>query len=229
MPSDTPAAPPARDRRWSQWSDDGVARLAGARYRLGRGEPAVALTFDDGPDPEFTPLVLDALASAGARATFFVLGRHAETYPDLVRRAHAEGHRIGTHSQTHPKAAGAHHRLLIDDYRAGRASVQDILGVPVPLFRPPHGRITPAVAMAVRRLSLDVWLWTVNTDDWRSGTTPQGLLDQLDEVSAGDVVVFHDATAEQRPGVSTDRSATIEALAGVVDLVRTRGMTFATL
>jgi peptidoglycan/xylan/chitin deacetylase (PgdA/CDA1 family) len=206
-----------------------LARLAGTRHHLRRDLRSVALTFDDGPDPDFTPLVLDALAAAEIRATFFFVGRHASAHPELVTRARAEGHRIGTHSQNHTNADGARPRALIDDYRSGRACVEKILGSPVKLFRPPQGRISPAAVWALRWLSLDVWLWTLDPEDWRSETTANAILQRMKGIVPGDVVLLHDGTAHPGPEVASDRSATVAALERIGDLVRGRGLTFATL
>jgi len=206
-----------------------LARLAGTRHHLRRDLGSVALTFDDGPDPDFTPLVLDALSTAGIRATFFFVGRHASAHPELVVRAKAEGHSIGTHSQSHMSADGARPRALIDDYRSGRACVEKILGCPVRLFRPPQGRISPAAAWALRRLSLDVWLWTLNTEDWRPETTTDTILQRTAAIEPGDVVLLHDGTAHPGPEMDSDRSATVAAVERIVGLVHGRGLTFAAL
>jgi peptidoglycan/xylan/chitin deacetylase (PgdA/CDA1 family) len=189
----------------------------------------VALTFDDGPDPDFTPLVLDALAVAGIPATFFFVGRHARAHPELVARAQAEGHGIGTHSQSHINVDGARPRALIDDYGSGRACLEKILGSPVKLFRPPQGRISPAAVWAIRWLSLDAWLWTLDTEDWRSGTTTSAILQRMRAIAPGDVVLLHDGTAHPRPELASDRSATVAALERIGDLVQGRGLTFVTL
>lgn len=209
--------------------EDSLARLAGAQHHLRRDSRAIALTFDDGPDPEFTPLVLDALSKEGIQATFFFVGRHARSHPELVLRARSEGHSIGSHSENHVPAAEQHRRTLMDDYRRGRASVENILGEPVRLFRPPQGSVSLASVVSMRYLSLSPWLWTVNPDDWRLGTTTDSILSVVDRIESGDVVLLHDGTANPGAGVASDRSATVAVLEGLNERMARRGFSFAAL
>lgn len=187
------------------------------------------MTFDDGPDPRFTPLVLEALAEERIKATFFFVGRNARNNPGLVQRARAEGHSIGSHSESHLPMGERRKTSLLGDYRQGRASLEEILGERVPLFRPPQGSVSVTSVVSMRRLSLDPWLWTVNPDDWRLGATPEAIRDALEEIEAGDVVLLHDGTANPGPDVASDRSATVSALKGLRERAARRGLTFATL
>lgn len=112
----------------------------------------VALTFDDGPDPEMTPRVLDLLRERGVRATFFLVGAKAERHPELVRRIAAEGHDTGIHTWEH--AAGFPMRsswAMTADILRCRESLRQIAGVETHLFRPPFGVTNPMVARAVKR------------------------------------------------------------------------------
>src|SRR5262245_23119202 len=103
--------------------------------------PSVRLTFDDGPDPRFTPLVLDALAELGATATFYCVGRRALRWPALVQRIAADGHAIGSHTMTHPDLATLDPLAAIGEVRRGRRAVEQALGEPVRRFRAPFGRL----------------------------------------------------------------------------------------
>src|SRR5919107_5789297 len=107
----------------------------------------VALTYDDGPDPDHTPGVLDALARHGATATFFVLAERAEAHPDLVRRIAAEGHDVGLHGEDHTRLSALPARQALTRIRRGRRRLAAVLGRPVTLYRPADGAqgLAPAV------------------------------------------------------------------------------------
>ena len=113
----------------------------------------VALTFDDGPDPEQTPRVLDTLREHGVRATFFLIGSKAELHPEIVRRMAAEGHAIGIHTWSHsPGFPMRRSGAMAADILRCRESLREITGVETDLFRPPYGVTNPMVARAAKPL-----------------------------------------------------------------------------
>jgi peptidoglycan/xylan/chitin deacetylase (PgdA/CDA1 family) len=187
-----------------------LVRSARAREGLPAAGGAVALTFDDGPDPEFAPAFLDELRRLRIVATFFVVGHRARARPDLVRRALDEGHAVGSHSDTHPEPWTLPLGALTRDYRRGRQAAEAVVG---------------------RRLRAGVrpWLWTVDPEDWQPGATTDEILAGLDGLTGGDVVLFHDAIEGPLAPSALDRSATLAALPAVADLVRSRGLRFTTL
>jgi peptidoglycan/xylan/chitin deacetylase (PgdA/CDA1 family) len=127
-----------------------AVRLARARRRT-TSTTKVALTFDDGPHPNYTRAILDLLADTGVHATFFCVGRNALAHPSLVRRMRDEGHAIGSHSMTHPHPSGKSTAWLRSDLLAGRHALEAILERPVDLFRPPFGELTLPQAAFTRR------------------------------------------------------------------------------
>ena len=129
-------------------------------------ESGVALTFNDGPMPGTTDLVLDCLADLEATATFFCVGRNVERNPALLSRILARGTRSAATASPTPHR-GVSHRELIDDYRAGHRAVEDVAGRPVNLFRPPYGRVGLPTIGFIR--SLQSWTWTVDPGDWQEG------------------------------------------------------------
>jgi peptidoglycan/xylan/chitin deacetylase (PgdA/CDA1 family) len=187
--------------------------------------PVVALTFDDGPDPEVTPAVLDILGAHGARATFFVLGDRAARYPDVIRRIHREGHSIGTHTQ--------HHRLGF--HFAGparvRREIEDAIEVvaailPAParptLFRPPQGLRTPQFASGWRRTRGQVCVtWTVRGFDSRPTTAAAITRRVARGLGPGAIVALHDGTGL---GGSRDRAPTLAALPEILAACKRRGL-----
>lgn len=153
----------------------------------------MALTFDDGPDPITTPQVLDLLAAADARATFFLVGQRAAQRPELVRRIAEAGHAVGSHSWSHPRPWEHPARVLREDYASGHDAVQQALGAATPLFRPPHGHLGAAGIMVLLQLRLRPVLWTHDPEDWRDGVTARQIVERLHDVTAGDIVLLHDA------------------------------------
>ena len=188
-----------------------VAGLARARFRS--GIDGVALTFDDGPHPEHTPAILDVLSATGVPATFFVEGRKAESFPHLVRRMRDEGHGVGTHSMTHPNMRQVRAWKAIRDSRQGRKTVEQILGQRVPMFRPPMGRLTILLSLAVRGKRWATWLWSDDSHDWKPDATPTSILDACVAASRGSVILLHD-----------DLEASVEGTRLLIDHFASTGM-----
>jgi peptidoglycan/xylan/chitin deacetylase (PgdA/CDA1 family) len=159
-------------------------------------EPAdgVALTLDDGPDPEQTPRVLDALAEAGAHATFFVIGRHVRRYPQVVRRIVAEGHALGLHSDSHSHWFNLWPPWRVTaDLRACGAAIADAAGVSPPrLFRPPIGLKNPVVGHVAGRLGLVCVTWTAGGRDTARRTLENVERGCLPGLRPGGIIMLHD-------------------------------------
>ena len=204
-------------------------RAVGARHSVDPAGGAVALTFDDGPDPEFTPRVLDVLGELGVTATFFVVGEQVDAHPGLVRRLVAEGHTVGSHSASHPEARRLRLRPLAEDYGGGRRSLEGAAHVPVRLFRPPKGHVDATGAAAIRVNRLRTWLWTVDPRDWRPGARAEEVESQASALRAGDVILLHDGIRQPVAPEALDRSATVAALPRIVAVGRARGLRFVPL
>ena len=140
-----------------------VGQVLGAKARTN----TVALTIDDGPDPTWTPKVLDLLAANGVHATFSLIGRQAQAYPTLVRRIVSAGHGVCNHSMTHPQPFGARPTAAIRQQIVGaQAVISDAAGAPPRLFRAPGGDWTPAVLDLTAELGLTPVGWSVDPRDW---------------------------------------------------------------
>lgn len=140
-------------------------------WDIGTAKPYVAITFDDGPDPRWTPQVLDALAAAGARATFFMMGWNCARHPDLARRVLAEGHEIGNHTWTHQDLAHLDPSAALDEIRRGREAIETVTGAEVTLFRPPRGELTGVALRYAAEQRQRILMWTRN-GGLRDLTTP---------------------------------------------------------
>jgi peptidoglycan/xylan/chitin deacetylase (PgdA/CDA1 family) len=170
-----------------------VVLRGGFVWRLPARTRAVALTFDDGPDPEFTPAVLDLLASQGLKATFFLVGRQVALHPRLVRRIAAEGHALGGHTYEHRVIVGLDESELDAELAACRAAIADSCGVDSTLFRPPKGLVDLASLRRVARLGYRLVHWSRTYSDYRrDGTDPLVARMDRDPIRAGDIVLLHD-------------------------------------
>jgi peptidoglycan/xylan/chitin deacetylase (PgdA/CDA1 family) len=173
-----------------------VNRDAAAALMLPRTLPAagVALTFDDGPHPEGTPAVLEVLARAGVRATFFVIGEQVRRRPELVARAAAAGHAVALHGDRHRLQLRLDAEAVAEDLKRGVAAVEDAIGATPGWHRPPFGIYSPAGLRAVRAAGLAPLLWSRWGKDWRKLTTPRRIAARATRsVIAGDVILLHDA------------------------------------
>jgi peptidoglycan/xylan/chitin deacetylase (PgdA/CDA1 family) len=179
-----------------------------------RGSRRIALTFDDGPDPALTPEVLDTLRRCGMKATFFVVGRRAERYPDLVKRAAAEGHTIVCHDLHH--GVWSNFRLagsLTRDIGEAREIIRRIIGAAPLLYRPPVGLTNPHTGIALARLGMQCIGWSRSVGD--RGNRIAGRLKRIPSLAGpGEVVMLHDVLP--RPGLKAEVLAQIDALCASV-------------
>jgi peptidoglycan/xylan/chitin deacetylase (PgdA/CDA1 family) len=156
----------------------------------------VALTFDDGPHPVFTPAVLAALAAHGARATFFLVGRRAERFPEVARAVRDAGHEIGNHTYGHRHAWTLGPAATRREVAQGAEALRRVLGQRPAWFRPPWGRRNPWTDAAVRAAGERLALWTLDGGDWLPGMTADRLVRRVGgRVAPGDVVDLHDDRA----------------------------------
>ncbi|CAN5456943.1 glycosyltransferase [soil metagenome] len=228
-----PASGLITDETWSRWPSAWTVR------RRGAPDHVLALTFDDGPDPEWTPKILDILKAKGVKATFFMIGEAAVAHPDLVRRIQAEGHEIGNHSFTHPNMAHVDEGRVQLELTATDRALESIVDRQITLFRPPYnadsepdsyGEILP-IAVA-SRLGYTTAGESIDPNDWNlTRPDPNGASHRLrpDEIISsvlaqadkGHAILLHDAGG--------DRSTTVAALPALIDQLRARGYSLTTI
>jgi len=180
---------------------------------------AVALTFDDGPSPLYTPQVLAVLARYHVPATFFLVGYHVLQYPDLARAEVRAGMTVGDHSFDHPiypPFAALTAEGITTEIARGRDALRG-LTPPARLFRPPGGSYSPYVIATARRLGMRVVLWSVDPADWVIGTSSARIVARvLGAVRPGSIVIMHDGGG--------NRAATVAALPAIITGIRARGL-----
>ncbi|MFP5207188.1 MAG: polysaccharide deacetylase family protein [Acidobacteriota bacterium] len=142
------------------------AQIFGPALIAPRRPGELALTFDDGPNPAWTPRLLELLAAHEVRATFFLLGSRAQAQPELVRRIAAAGHLVGNHSWSHPNLALIRRARIRKELSSTRDLLEQIAGAPVRFFRPPFGARRPASLAVARDLGMTPVLWNAMTSDW---------------------------------------------------------------
>jgi peptidoglycan/xylan/chitin deacetylase (PgdA/CDA1 family) len=186
---------------------------------LGVGGPgSVALTFDDGPHPDGTPAVLDALDGLGWTATFFVLGDQARHHPDIVTETLRRGHEIAVHGDVHRYLIARPPWTAYDDLRRAVETVEDITGTQPRWWRPPYGVLSGPALLAARRLGLRAVLWSAWGRDWRAEATPSSVVEELlARRLQGGTLLLHDSDVTSAPGSWRTTVAALPLLAEVVD------------
>ena len=209
---------------WVSWAWLPHLLTPACAWRGPRGARRVALTFDDGPDPVWTPRVLDALGQAGVRGTFFLVGERAERAPALVRRMVAEGHEIGNHSWSHRSLWMCGPRATAREIGRAHDRLASLTGVPPRHFRPPWGMVNAAMFPALRRVGERCVFWSLQPEGLRPRSAERQVADVVGRAHPGAIVDLHDA--EGTPGAP---ARLLQALPAMLAGLRERGYTFATI
>lgn len=176
-------------------------------------DTAIALTFDDGPHNEYTNEVLQILRKENVKATFFVVGKEAEKYPELVKTMTRTGHEVANHSYAHSKNGG------IEDVEKAKRIIEQISKTQITLFRPPWGKVTFGKLWYAISNKIKIVLWSFDSldDKFRS---PEELKEYIrnSEIVPGDILLFHE-----------DYRHTKEALPDIIDNLKSRGFKFSTV
>lgn len=190
--------------------------------RRQEGAAGVALTFDDGPHPQGTPLVLEILRDAGATATFFLAGEQVERRPALAAEIVAAGHRVELHCHRHRNALRLSGRQFAEDAERGRAAIEEAGGQAIADHRPPYGIYSAAALRTVRRRGWRPVLWSKWGKDWRGSATARSITRHATEsVGDGDIVLLHDADYYSAPG---SWARTVAALPIILEELGSRGL-----
>ncbi|HHV93499.1 MAG TPA: polysaccharide deacetylase family protein [Firmicutes bacterium] len=198
-------------------------------FRVGNRElPFIALTFDDGPDPLYTPLILDILREKDVKATFFMIGRHAERHPEIVQRIVEEGHDIGNHTYSHRNLYGLDEKNTWNEIAKADEVITKIAGTKPYLFRPPRGLYTDASIEFAHELGYTTVLWSVSSRDWAEISANQLARYVINNTRGGDILLFHDSGSF----IGTYggyRYNTVNALPRIIDELEAKGFRFVTV
>ena len=189
----------------------GVHRML---WDVGTQKPYVALSFDDGPDPRWTPRVLDALRDAGAKATFFLMGYNVDHHRELAHRVLDEGHDIGNHTWSHSDLARLSRSRQIAEINDAGAAIEQASGQRLSLVRPPYG----SFSATTKSLGVPLALWNVDTLDWRHRSAVKTVAAVKAGARPGAVVLLHDIHA-----------STADAVPEIVKMLSSEGYTMVTM
>jgi peptidoglycan-N-acetylglucosamine deacetylase len=183
----------------------------------------IALTFDDGPDPDYTPQILDVLQQYGIKATFFCIGRQVEAYPQIVRQAYETGHVIGNHSWTHPDLGLLPASDILSELNHTFSAIQEAIGVQSTFFRPPFGSLSAQVLAQACHAGVSTVMWNAGEEarDWSRPGVDFIIRHILSLVSNGSIILMHDGGG--------DRSQTVAALRVIIQRLQDGGFQFVTI
>lgn len=183
------------------------------------GRKWVALTFDDGPHPQYTEQFLDLLKRKNVRATFFLLGPNVKSRPDLVQKIVAEGHEVGNHSWSHPTLSKLSPEKIRAEIENTNEQIREAAGVTVQLMRPPYGSANKKVQDVCDQLGMRIICWSVDTDDWRKTTTQEKMFEIVKKnTSDGAIILMHDRFEKS-----------LKTTEQTIDYLRSQGYEFVTV
>ena len=191
----TTPAPPRGDSILGLLSDSSTTPLKIRLPFVMRGSKdssKVALTYDDGPTPGVTDVILEQLSSSHAKATFFVIGQRARAHPALARRIVEEGHEIANHSYTHPDLAKLPDVVVSREIQDTQRTIEDICGVTPRYFRPPYGSFRATQGAIARACRLQVIIWSIDPQDWRKPGAATIAARVTSPTAPGDIILCHD-------------------------------------
>jgi peptidoglycan/xylan/chitin deacetylase (PgdA/CDA1 family) len=199
----------------------GGQRLPDLVRRGPKTEKVIALTFDDGPDPRFTPRILAILKERHVRATFFMVGRNAEKYPSLVKLIDENGDVIGNHTYSHPDLRVESQDQMRLEITRCEDILQSITGKRATLFRPPKGFYDRRALQMLSGLDLQPILWAL-TVEHKACATPEDMAQRvMQKIEPGEILLAHDGRL--------NREKTVEAMPLIIDGLKSRGYRFVTV
>lgn len=179
----------------------------------------VALTFDDGPESKYTAEILEILKEYDIKATFFVIGQHAEKYPEALKQIHKEGHEIGNHTWNHKYLPKISEEAIDEEVLKTEKLLKDILGEVDHIFRPPYGAIKKREVKRINSLGYNVVNWSVDTKDW-AGTSKEQMMDYLKkQLTPGGIILMHSTGSSKN---------TVEFLPEAIEWIIEQGYEFGT-
>lgn len=207
------------------------SQIFGRVLVAGSNPNEIALTYDDGPNDEATERLLEVLARHGVHASFFLIGGFVRQRSGLVRSIASAGHLIGNHTMSHPWLSWQSSRRIREELAGCNAALEDVLGVPIRYFRPPHGARRPAVLRIARELGLTAVQWNVTAFDWNPLSAEEILanvtrgIQRNQRRKRGSNVLMHDGG---HLGIGQPRLPTVEATSRLLEQYKPAGTKFVT-
>ena len=186
----------------------------------------IALTYDDGPNDPHTLHLLEVLAKHNVHATFFLIGRYVQQQPHIARAIVQAGHVVGNHTFTHPLLIFKSAAEIRQELTQCRDALQNAIGEPSNLFRPPFGGRRPAVLRIARELGLEPVMWNVTGYDWNAPPAAAIAHKVTQQIRGGDVILLHDGGHKQ---MGADRARTVIATDGLITRYKAEGYEFITV
>ncbi len=191
--------------------------------RVSINKKAISLTFDDGPHPVFTPMILKLLKENNSKATFFVLGKNAEIYPEIIRQINDDGHQIGNHTYSHFDLTKVPTKTIRKEFEKAQKIIFEITGKKPRVFRPPYGYYNDEVIKVSRENGYKTILWSPKQDpwDWNHPGVEKITNKVLSNAKRGDIVLLHDRVE--------GKSETYEALKIIIPNLKKQGYELVTV
>ncbi|MGC4378904.1 polysaccharide deacetylase family protein [Fictibacillus sp. Mic-4] len=219
------ANPQVKDPHWinpGQKLNVPSKNIAGMVYMGDSSKKRIALTFDDGPDDRYTPQILDILKKKHVKATFFVIGKQAKDYPNVLERIYKEGHAIGNHTWDHPHLPDLTNQQFTKEVASTSEQIEKVIGFKTNLFRPPFGEIKDGQLAWLKSHGYHSINWTIDTVDWNGAPAKKIVSTVTRSATPGAIVLQHSYHAE-------GDFETVKALPQIIDQLRAKGYTFVTV
>jgi polysaccharide deacetylase family sporulation protein PdaB len=205
--------------------DDYSSKYPGLVYLSGsKRTNRIALTFDDAPDLVYTPQVLDILKQYNVKATFFVIGKIAEKYPEVIKRIVQEGHLIGNHSYSHANLTKLSPEEVEKDLNLAEQVIYNLTSFRTALFRSPYGALSDQTIKVLDQKKYKIIAWSVDSLDWKGLNAEQVEANIFSNVTKGSIILQHSAG-----GPGEDLSGTVKALPKIIEELRRQGYQFVTV
>lgn len=198
--------------------DDGKSYKEALSYvnaNITTEKPKIAITFDDGPNAVYTPLLLEGLKERNVKATFFLIGMNAEKNQDIVRRMSGEGHMIGNHTYHHVEITKVTDEKAYEEIERTSELLENITGQPTEYMRPPFGLWQKKME---EKLSIFPVMWTIDPLDWTTENVDEIVNKVVTEAEEGDIILLHDCY-----------KSSVEAALQIIDILKERGFAFVTV
>jgi peptidoglycan/xylan/chitin deacetylase (PgdA/CDA1 family) len=185
-----------------------------------KSEKKVALTFDDGPDSDLTPKLLDILKKYNVKVSFFVIGNRVDNAPGVLKRAVEEGHVVLNHSFSHPEFKKMDTNAIKKEILDNEDKIYSAIGLRTAIVRPPYGSVDQRVANTIKDLGYKTALWSIDTIDWQNRNKDKIISNVMSSVKPEDIILMH---------MNEDKTATLDAVPELIEKLKKSGYGFTTL